>query len=85
VRSLRCNIQWDGDKWGEEIVLTQIDLGLELVVDNFEQLDDVGVPTFLHYSNLLANLSLGFADSLSEGCVTGGRYWRLASEFVQLV
>jgi hypothetical protein len=73
------------DKGDEESVLTHVDLGLEFVVDNFEQLDDVRVPTLLHDSNLLANLSLRFADSLGEGCVTGGRYWRLASELVQLV
>ena len=70
---------------GEESVLTQIDLGLGFVVDNLEQFDDVRVPTLLHDSNLLANLSLGFADGLCEGHVIGGWYWRLASEPIQLV
>ena len=54
-------------------MLTQIYLGLEFVVDNLEQLDDVRVPTLLHDSNLLANLSLCFTDSLGEGSVARRR------------
>ena len=85
MRNLLRNIQWGDDKGDEESVLTHIYLGLEFVVDNFEQLDDVRMPALLHDSNLLANLSLCFTDSLGEGSVTGGRYWRLASEPVHLV
>ena len=59
-------------EWGS--VLTQIYLGLEFVVDNLEELDDVRVPTLLHDGNFLANLSLRFADGLGEGGVAGGRY-----------
>ena len=85
MRKLLRNIQWGGDKGDEESVLTQIYLGLEFVVDNFEQLDDVRMPALLHDSNLLANLPLCFADGFGEGGVARGRYWRLASEPVQLV
>ena len=67
------NIQRGDGKGDEENVLTQIDLGLEFVVDNLEQLDDVRVPTLLHDSNLLANLSLCFTDSLGEGSVARRR------------
>lgn len=74
-----------GDKGSGESVLTQIYLGLEFVVDDFEEFNDVRVPALLHDSNLLANLSLRFTDGLGEGSVAGGRYWRLASEPVQLV
>jgi len=55
-------------------MLTQIYLGLEFVVDDFEELDDVRVPALLHDSNLLANLSFRFADDLGERGVAGGRY-----------
>lgn len=84
MRSLH-SIQRGGGEGDDESVLTQIYLGLELVVDNFEELDDVRVPALLHDSNLLANLPLCFADGLSEGGVAGGRYYWLASKPVQLV
>lgn len=66
-------------------MLTQIYLGFEFVVDNFEQLDDMRVLTLLHDGNLFANLPLCFADDLCEGSVTGGRYLCFASKLVQLV
>jgi len=82
VRNLLHNIQWDDGKGG---VLTHIYLGLEFVVDNLEELDDVRVPALLHDSNLLANLPLRFTDDLGEGSMAGGRYQGLASKPVQLV
>ena len=66
-------------------MLTKIYLGLELVVDYFEQLDNVRVLTLLHNCNLLANLFLCFADDLCEGSVAGGRYLRFASKPAHLV
>ena len=53
-------------------MLTQIDLGRELIVDNFEQLDDVRVSTLLHDNDFLANLPLSCTDGLGEGCAIGG-------------
>lgn len=85
MRNLLHNIQWGDDKGNEESVLTHIYLGLEFVVDDFEELDDVRVPALLHDSNLLANLSLCFTDGFREGSVAGGRYQGLASKPVQLV
>lgn len=66
-------------------VLTEIYLGLEFVVDDFEQLDDVRVLALLHDSDLLANLFLCFTDHLREGGVAGVRHLRLASKPVQPV
>ena len=85
MKNLRHDIKWRDDERNGESVLTQIYLGLEFVVDNFEELDDVRVPTLLHDSNLFANLPLCLTDGLCEGCVAGGRYRGLASEPVQLV
>ena len=73
MRNLPHNIQWGDNKGDQESVLTHIDLGLEFVVDDFEEFDDVRVPALLHDSNLFANLSLSFTDGLGEGSMAGGR------------